>query len=934
MEEDSTRLEIIEEKMTRTNGNIIIKKYSKGKFLGKGGFAKCYELTDLDSNTVYAAKIVVKSTITKTKTRQKLMSEIKIHRSLCNPHILKFERCFEDSQKVYIVLEICENQTLKELLKRRKQLTELEVQSYTQQIVKGLIYLHSRKVIHRDVKLGNLFLSSTMDIKLGDFGLAARIGFEGERRRTVCGTPNYIAPEILESKNGHSYEVDSWSLGVVIYTLLVGKPPFETPHVKTTYRKIKINTYTFPENADLSPESIDLIRKLLVTKPENRIKLTDILNHDFLTKNSIPKQLPVSTLATKPTQVYIKQFQPNGCVSTPSRERPTTSHLDGTAPSRATSKETNINPQKLKFGYGGLGGTTDKIQPQTRAGSRLLQPTSSNLTNTNNKPNNAKENNIAGGSIPEKSSATAADAPIPIIQKPAGDDDTSPKPIPTHQKLSTRNTPGSSPDGTLAATTRYPLPGRKYLTQQRISGGLQHQNTQPQLKIPKQQNYMGTTSKGTDIRERITPAGLLGYRPTKSMVEKYQSLRQPLREKNTTTNSTTTGLYNTNSVSSTTRPVSTIPTFSLGGTTTTTTTINQGTFSAQGDVSARTTYSQTMSNMGLHRPNIGSFHGTGTMSKSNIPPGMSSTSTGFNYGNNKRTSSPATNNLGSALGLAIRQSAVTNTAPRTINNEGIKLSGNNYKRGVSASVPINPYINTGGGNFNGTASVLVWIDKYIDYTEKFGVGYVLSNGSIGFCYNDYTSNILDPNSHMFKYADFMSKDQNEYSGIQYNLHDYPKNILKKVKILKYFKKNIYEIARGISPSYGCESSSKKLNLEIYVKRFLKTKQAMLFRLNNGYIQMCFKDGTQILLNLDTKRVSYLNKRGQRFYTTLINALNSGDPQMQKRVKYTMEILNYLGAKKHEGGEVLKADINLEGGIGVNIVNIGGENKGLVALQTV
>lgn len=113
-------------------------------------------------------------------------------------------------------------------------------------------YLHQNRVIHRDLKLGNLFLSEHMEIKLGDFGLAAKVEFDGEKKKTICGTPNYIAPEILEGKSGHSYEVDIWSIGVIAYTLLVGKPPFETNDVKTTYRRIRMNAYVFPEHIVLS----------------------------------------------------------------------------------------------------------------------------------------------------------------------------------------------------------------------------------------------------------------------------------------------------------------------------------------------------------------------------------------------------------------------------------------------------------------------------------------------------------------------------------------------------------------------------------------------------------------------------------------------------------------------------------------------------------
>lgn len=91
-----------------------------------------------------------------------------------------------------------------------------------------------------------------MEIKVGDFGLATRVDFEGERKKTVCGTPNYIAPEILEGKCGHSYEVDIWSFGVILYTLLIGKPPFETSDVKSTYRRIRMNAYSFPDSISTS----------------------------------------------------------------------------------------------------------------------------------------------------------------------------------------------------------------------------------------------------------------------------------------------------------------------------------------------------------------------------------------------------------------------------------------------------------------------------------------------------------------------------------------------------------------------------------------------------------------------------------------------------------------------------------------------------------
>lgn len=125
-----------------------------------------------------------------------------------------------------------------ELHKRRKAITEPETRFYMKEILSGVSYLHAHKIIHRDLKLGNLFLGDGMHVKIGDFGLATRIEYNGEKKKTLCGTPNYIAPEIL-TKKGHSFEVDVWSIGCIMYTLLIGKPPFETNSLRETYVRIK-----------------------------------------------------------------------------------------------------------------------------------------------------------------------------------------------------------------------------------------------------------------------------------------------------------------------------------------------------------------------------------------------------------------------------------------------------------------------------------------------------------------------------------------------------------------------------------------------------------------------------------------------------------------------------------------------------------------------
>jgi polo-like kinase 1 len=164
-------------------------------------------------------------------------------------------------------------------MKAKKSLSNEETCFFLRQILEGVQYLHGKNVIHRDLKLGNLFLGDKLEIKIGDFGLATNVDFDGQRKKTLCGTPNYIAPEVLEN-NGHSYEVDVWSIGVIMYTLLVGTPPFETNNVKATYKKIKEIDFTFPNT--ISSEARDLIEKILVLDPKRRPTISEVLNHPFM----------------------------------------------------------------------------------------------------------------------------------------------------------------------------------------------------------------------------------------------------------------------------------------------------------------------------------------------------------------------------------------------------------------------------------------------------------------------------------------------------------------------------------------------------------------------------------------------------------------------------------------------------------------------------
>jgi len=265
---------IIEEKRRKASGDgYTVHRYLRGRMLGKGGFAKVYLCTALDTSKTYAVKIVPKANLVKARARQKLQAEIKIHRTLRHKNVCEYKHYFEDRDNCYILLELCHNQSLNEMIKRRKRITEPEAAFFMQQLLEAVWYMHEINVIHRDLKLGNLFLDRNMNIKVGDLGLATRVEDKEEKRKTICGTPNYIAPEVIQgdkATRGHSFEVDIWSMGVILYTVLVGKPPYEAKDVKATYQRILANEYSFPASVEMSKEVKDLISRMLQSNPQDR----------------------------------------------------------------------------------------------------------------------------------------------------------------------------------------------------------------------------------------------------------------------------------------------------------------------------------------------------------------------------------------------------------------------------------------------------------------------------------------------------------------------------------------------------------------------------------------------------------------------------------------------------------------------------------------
>ncbi|XP_065211773.1 serine/threonine-protein kinase polo-like [Planococcus citri] len=261
-------------------------KYARGKFYGKEGFAKCYAIKDMATGRKYAGKIVSKKLLM-SNHKVKIAREMIIHKSVNHKHIVGIHGFFEDDEFFYVVLELCRRRSLMELHKRRKALTEPETRYYMKQVLDGVLYLHDNGIIHRDLKLSNLFLNDDMDVKIGCFGLATKIEYENI---------NFMARETI-NKMGPGFAVDIWSLGCIMYTLLVGKPPFETNSVVETYERIKRCDYKIP--TQIKAPAANLITSMLLPDPEKRPTVRKIISSDFF-NGYIPSKLPLSCLTVAP----------------------------------------------------------------------------------------------------------------------------------------------------------------------------------------------------------------------------------------------------------------------------------------------------------------------------------------------------------------------------------------------------------------------------------------------------------------------------------------------------------------------------------------------------------------------------------------------------------------------------------------------------------
>ena len=627
-------------------------------------------------------KVVLKSTLKKPKAKAKLQAEVKIHSMLRHQHVVRFNHFFEDAECYYMLLELCHNKSFSELMKRRKRLTEPEVQYYMSQILAALAYLHSIKVIHRDLKLGNLLLDKNMCVKIGDLGLAAKVSDAEERKRTLCGTPNYIAPEILENKHGHSFQVDIWSTGVVMYTLLFGRPPYESKDVKSTYKRILKNDFKFPDHVSVSDAAKDLICRMLQTNPEKRPSIDTINAHPFFNRadKATPTSMPTSALVSPP--VFGQSILRTTAISTSTQKRSDNAQM-GLAPSSTALRD--------------VPGSSHQIAPGRSSGKSIA---------------------LVDTAVVRAATRAAKNDPAALVKETG-------KEIPVSNSL---------PAATLTASSGSNDVPRVMTTRSDLQGTRKTRSTKPSDQSDTKANLAKVPSVEKSTKADI-PRSSKGESRGRHASGDAVALAASGVDALTSTEPSASN-------SSSSRPA-------------TADAIVARSTSAMNPSSTDFKGGQT-GNSSAHRRRSGSLGGSGVHGKASPTAEMGTLE--YIHHNLQKTMQ--------AIEIAARGGS----------QPGENLVGSSMTRSGSGTLSYR------GPN--------LWVTQYVDYTSKYGLGYLFVDGSTGVYFNDSTKIILAAQGEHFQYMERVRSSNGTRPAERsehHTLSDYPPSLHKKVTLLQHFR---------------------------------------------------------------------------------------------------------------------------------------------------
>ena len=252
-------------------------------YIGKGAFGEVWKVSHRQTNKIYVIKVMDKLSIKDQKLCDQINREIEIMYKLNHPHVMRLINHFEDDEKFYLIMPYASKGQLYSLLRRQVRFDQRTAAQYMREVLEAVRYIHSfsPKIIHRDIKPENLLLDENYRVLLSDFGWSNFLD-ENESRKTFCGTPEYLSPEMAK-KSGHNEMVDIWALGVLLFEFLAGYAPFSGSCPKELYTNIKKLKVNWP--VDFPPLAKNLVSKILKLNPSERLSVEEILDHSWFTQN-------------------------------------------------------------------------------------------------------------------------------------------------------------------------------------------------------------------------------------------------------------------------------------------------------------------------------------------------------------------------------------------------------------------------------------------------------------------------------------------------------------------------------------------------------------------------------------------------------------------------------------------------------------------------
>eukprot|EP00920_Eleutheroschizon_duboscqi_P041915 GHVT01100589.1.p1 GENE.GHVT01100589.1~~GHVT01100589.1.p1 ORF type:complete len:511 (+),score=82.11 GHVT01100589.1:538-2070(+) len=292
---------------------VFSERYKGIKMLGKGSFGEVVLCKDKITGQECAVKVISKKNVKQKTDKESLLREVSLLKELDHPNIMKLYEFFEDSGYYYLVGEVYSGGELFDEIINRKRFSEADAARVAKQVLSGITYMHDLKVSHRDLKPENLLLERKCtpqgelpNIKIIDFGLSTHFE-KSEKMKDKIGTAYYIAPEVLHGT--YDEQCDVWSLGVILYVLLSGCPPFNGPNEFEILKKVEKGKYTFdlPQWKRVSDSAKDLIRKMLTYVPSERITAKAAVEHEWIKKFAAEGKMDLPSLDS--CIANIRQFQ-------------------------------------------------------------------------------------------------------------------------------------------------------------------------------------------------------------------------------------------------------------------------------------------------------------------------------------------------------------------------------------------------------------------------------------------------------------------------------------------------------------------------------------------------------------------------------------------------------------------------------------------------